>query len=359
MTDMTPKSERNSEHGRILVLGIGGAGNNVLNRLIEAGTTRAECVGIDTDLQQLKMVTASQKILIGKKVTRGLGTGGNALIGRAAVQESKLLIEDLLRNVEVVFIAVSLGGGTGISAAPIVAQIARRNGAITVGVVTTPLEIEKKKVMYAVLALNEIRNACDTVVVIDSNKFVKSASNFPMNEIFKIVDQVSANTIKAILDSISTPSLVNLDFADFRAMVRNGGLAMVSVGESAATNRAEEAVRNAFKNPLLDVDYAEATGALVHISGDINMEIEEANLVGTFVMDMLGQGALVKWGARTSPRSDGFLRVTLVMTGVKSPNLMNGLEYIMSKLFDIESSYSEPEKQLQVDLSLDQIEKFE
>jgi cell division protein FtsZ len=359
LTDITPKSERKPEHGRILVLGIGGAGNDVLNRLIEAGITRAECVGIDTDLQQLKLTTASQKVLIGRKFTRGLGTGSNSLVGRAAIEESKLLIENLLRNVEVVFIVASLGGGTGMSAAPIVAQIARRNGAVTVGVVTTPLKIEKKKVTHAALALNKIRNACDTVVVIDSNKFVKSASNLPINEAFKIADQVSANTIKGIVDSISTPSLVNLDFADFRAMVRNGGLAMVSIGESAATNRAEEAVRNAFKNPLLDVDYAGATGALVHISGDSNMEIEEAKRVGTFVTEMLGQGALVKFGARTSPSSDGFLKVTLVMTGVRSPKLMNGVEYIMPKLFDIESSYSEPEKQLQVDLSLDQIEKFE
>jgi cell division protein FtsZ len=161
------------------------------------------------------------------------------------------------------------------------------------------------------------------------------------------------------VDSISAPGLINLDFADFKTMVRKGGIAMVSVGESDAPNRAEEAVRNAFKSPMLDVDYAGATGALVHISGDSHMKIEEANRVGSIVTEMLGHDAIVKWGARTSPSSDGFLKVTLVMTGVQSPKTLSGFGVFMPKLYDIESSYSESEKQLQIDLGLDQIESFE
>jgi len=326
---------------------------------METGVAGAKCIAINTDSQELNTAQATQKVLIGEKVTRGLGAGGDPSVGRAAIKESRQSIEDLLKDVEVVFIAVGLGGGTGTSAAPVVAEVARRKGAVAVGVVTTPLRVEKERIANAAFALNEMRRSCDTVVVIDSNKFMESVSNLPPNEVFKFADQVSANTIKGIVDSISAPSLINLDFADFKTMVRKGGMALVSVGESDAPNRAEEAVRNAFKSPLLDVDYAGATGALVHISGDSHMKIEEANRVGSIVTEMLGQGAIVKWGARTSPSSDGFLKVTLVMTGVQSPKTLSGFGVFMPKLYDIESSYSESEKRLQIDLGLDQIESFE
>ena len=359
LTKAAPKSARESGHSQIVVLGIGGAGSDAVNRLMETGVAGAKCIAINTDQQHLSTVQASQKVLIGEKVTRGLGAGGNSSVGKAAIEESKQLIEDLLKDVEVVFIAAGLGGGTGTGAAPVVAELARRKGAVVVGVVTTPLRVEKERIVYAAFALNEMRRTCDTVVVIDSNKFMESVSNLPLNEVFKVADQVSANTIKGIVESISAPGLINLDFGDFKTMVQKGGVAMVSVGESDAPDRAEEAVRNAFKNPLLDVDYAGATGALVHISGDSHMKIEEANRVGSIVTEMLGHDAIVKWGAKTSPSSDGFLKVTLVMTGVRSPKILSGFGVLMPKLYDIESSYSEPEKQLQIDLGLDQIESFE
>jgi cell division protein FtsZ len=326
---------------------------------METGVAGAKCIAVNTDLQQLNATQATLKVLIGEKVTQGLGAGGDPSVGRAAIEESKQLIEDILRDVEVVFIAAGLGGGTGTGAAPVVAEMARRRGAVAVGVVTTPLGIEKERIAYATFALNEMRRACDTVVVIDSNKFMESVSNLPINKVFNIADQVSANTIKGIVESILAPGLVNLDFADFKTMVRKGGVAMVTVGESDAPNRAEEAVRNAFRSPMLDADYGGATGALVHISGDSHMKIEEANRVGSIVTEMLGHDAVVKWGARTRPSSDGFLKVTLVMTGFQSPKILSGFGVLMPKLYDIESSYSEPEKQLQIDLGLDQIENFE
>jgi cell division protein FtsZ len=326
---------------------------------METGVSGAKCIAINTDSQQLNTAHAAQKVLIGEKVTRGLGAGGDPSVGRAAVEESRQSISDLLEGVEVVFIAAGLGGGTGTGAAPVVAEMARRKGAVAVGVVTTPLRVEKERIAYAAFALNEMHRACDTVVVIDSNKFAESISNLPINEVFKVADQVSANTIKGIVESISAPSLINLDFVDFKTMVQKGGVALVGMGESDAPNRAEEAVRNAFKSPLLDMDYAGATGALVHISGDSHMKIEEANRVGSIVTEMLGHDAIVKWGARASPSSDGFLKVTLVMTGVQSPKILSGFGVLMPKLYDIESSYSEPEKQLQIDLGLDQIEGFE
>jgi len=344
---------------RIVVLGIGGAGNNTVNRLMETGVASAECIAINTDLQHLNAVRATQKVLIGEKVTRGLGAGGDPKVGRAAIEESKRLIDALLNDVDVAFIAVGLGGGTGTAAAPVVADMARRKGAIVVGVVTTPFRIEKGRIEYAALALNEMRRACDTVVVIDNNKLMELVPHLPINEAFKVADQVLANMIQGIVETISAPSLINLDFADFRTIVRRGGVAVVGVGESDAPNRAEEAVRNALRSPLLDVDYAGATGALIHVCGDNQMTIEEANRVGEIVTEMMGHDALVIWGARANPSTDGFLKVTLVMTGVHSPKILSGFGTLMPKIYDIESAYSEPEKQLPVDLGLDQIESFE
>jgi len=353
-------SEGEHELGRcrIVVLGIGGAGNNTVNRLMEAGVSGAECIAVNTDLRHLNAVCATKKVLIGEKTTRGLGAGGDPKVGRAAIEESKHLIDELLKGVDVVFIAVGLGGGTGTAAAPIVAEIARRKGAIVVGVVTTPFRIEKGRNEYAALALNEMRRACDTVVVIDNNKLMGLVPRLPINEAFKVADQVLANMIQGIVETISAPSLINLDFADFRTIVRRGGVAVVGVGESDAPNRAEEAVRNALRSPLLDIDYAGATGALIHVCGDDQMTMEEANRVGEIVTEMMGNDALVIWGARASAKRDGFLKVTLVMTGVNSPKILKGYGTLMSKLWDIESSYSEPETELPVDLGIDQIENF-
>jgi len=344
---------------RIVVLGIGGAGNNTINRLMETDVKGAECIAVNTDLRHLKAVQATQKVLIGEKVTRGLGAGGDPKVGRAAIEESKHLIDALLNDVDVVFVAVGLGGGTGTAAAPVVAEMARRKGAIVVGVVTTPFRIEKGRIEYAAFALNEMRKACDTVVVIDNDKLMELVPHLPMNQAFKVADQVLANMIQGIVETISAPSLINLDFADFRTIVRRGGVAVVGVGESDAPNRAEEAVRNALRSPLLDVDYAGATGALIHVCGDNQMTIEEANRVGEIVTEMMGQNALVIWGARATSRTDGFLKVTLVMTGVNSPKILTGFGPLMQKLYDLESSCSELEKELPIDLGLDQIENFE
>jgi cell division protein FtsZ len=235
----------------IAVIGVGGAGNNTITRLIEMGITGAECVAVNTDALHLSASKAHRKILVGEKLTKGLGVGGDPKRGRAAIEESKKRVEDLLSNVDIAFITAGLGGGTGTGAAPVIAEIARRNGAITVGVVTTPFRIEKGRIEYAANALTEMRRQCDTVVVIDNNKLMQLVPQLPINEAFRVADQVLANMIKGIVETISAPSLINLDFADFKTIVRRGGVAVVGVGESDAPNRAEEAVRNALRSPLL------------------------------------------------------------------------------------------------------------
>jgi len=344
---------------RIMVLGIGGAGSNTISKLVEYGLSEAECVAINTDLRDLNCTKAARKVLIGEGVTRGLSASGNPEIGRAAVEESRPYIENLLENLDVAFIAVGLGGGTGTGAAPIVADIAHRKGAVVVGAVTTPLGTEKSRIGYATRALNEMRRVCDTVVIVDNNRLTELVPKLPMTEVFKVANQVLADMIKGIVETLAAPSLINLDFAEFKTIIGKGGVAVVGVGESDAPNRAEEAVRNALRAPLLNVDYAGAKGALVHVSGDRNMTVEEVNRVGEIVTEMIGHDALVSWGARVSPDTEGALKVTLVMTGVRSPYMLGGFGNIMPKLYDIESSFSEPEKSLPIDLGLGQIESLE
>lgn len=343
---------------RILVLGVGGAGNNTISRLMEMSVEGAECVAINTDVQHLNATNAAHKVLIGEKTTRGLGAGGNPEVGRAAIEESKEKLESLLAGTDIAFIATGLGGGTGTGAAPVVAEIARRSGAVVVGVVTMPFRIEKGRVECAIKGLNDMRRKCDTVVVIDNNKLLDFVPQLPLNEAFKVADQVLANMIKGVVETISAPSLINLDFADFKTIVGKGGVAVVGVGESDAPNRAEEAVQNALRNPLLDVDYAGATGALIHVSGDNQMTVEEANRVGEIVTEMMHNNSSVIWGARINPNLEGVLKVTLVMTGVNSPQLLSGFGIMEPQLFDIDPC-SEPEEPLPIDLGLDQIEDFE
>jgi cell division protein FtsZ len=342
---------------RIVVVGVGGAGNNTVTRLMEMGVVGAECIAVNTDALHLSVSRAHQKVLIGEKLTKGLGVGGNPKLGRAAIEESKKRIEDLLSDVDIAFITAGLGGGTGTGAAPVIAEIARRKGAITVGVVTTPFRIEKGRMEYAAAALTEMRRQCDTVVVIDNNKVMQLMPQLPINEAFKVADQVLANMIKGIVETISAPSLINLDFADFKTIVKRGGVAVVGVGESDAPNRAEEAVRNALRSPLLDVDYMGATGALIHVTGDSQMTIEEANRVGEIVTEMMDENALVIWGARVNPEQEGKLKVTLVMTGVNSPHVLSGFGTIAPQLFNLEP-YAEPEKPLNIELNLYQMEKL-
>ncbi|MEM0050170.1 MAG: cell division protein FtsZ [Candidatus Bathyarchaeia archaeon] len=322
---------------RIIVIGVGGAGNNTVSRLMESGITGAECIAINTDLQHLNVTRAHQKILIGEKLTRGLGSGGDPNIGRAAIEESIEQVDKLLNDVDIVFVTAGMGGGTGTGAAPVVAKLAREKGAIVIGVVTMPFKIEKGRINIALKGLNDMRRECDTVIVIDNNKLMWLVPHLPINEAFRVGDQVLANMIKGITEVVSMPSLINLDFADFRTIMKRGGVAIAGIGESNAPNRAEDAVQKALRMPLLDVDYSGANGALIHITGDENLTIEEANTVGEIITQMMNDDALVIWGARVDPNLKGTLRVTLVMTGVKSPYLLSGYSSKAPELYDLDS----------------------
>jgi cell division protein FtsZ len=319
-----PEGVRDPGYCRIMVLGVGGAGNNTVNRLMESGNVAAECVAVNTDMQHLKVTHAKVKLLIGEKLTRGLGSGGDPDVGKAAIEESSEQVSKILEGADIAFITAGMGGGTGTGAAPIVAKLAREKGAIAVGVVTMPFKIEKGRIGYAFKGLSEIRSECDTVIAIDNNKLMRLVPQLPINEAFKVGDSVLANMISGITETVSLPSLINLDFADFRTIIKKGGVAVAGVGQSDAPNRAEEAVQKALTMPLLDVDYAGAKGALIHVAGDDQMTIDEANRVGEIVTQMMSDDALVIWGARVNPSLAGTLKVTLVMTGVHSQFLLSG-----------------------------------
>jgi len=352
---MAKSTER---HSRTIVVGIGCAGSNIVGQLMNMNVTGAECIALDTDTQSLNRVHATHKVVIGGKTTQGLGTGGNPAVGRNAIEESKRRLGNLLKDRDIAFIVAGLGGGTGTGAAPLVAEIARRRGATVVGVVTTPLKTEKRRIEYAAKGLTEMRKNCHTVIVIDNNKLLESAPQLPLSEALKFANQVSANTIKEIIESTSTPSLINLDLADFKTLVARGGVATVGFGESDAPNRAEEAVRNAMRSQLFDINFAGAKGALIHVSGDDHLTIEEVDKVGEIVKEMMQNNATVVWGARVNPNLAGVLKVTLLLTGLNSPRRYGEIGTMTRELFNIDPC-TEREEILKIDLDLDQIEDFE
>ena len=349
-----PEGVRDPGYCRIMVLGVGGAGNNTVNRLMETGNITAECVALNTDMQHLRVTHAKMKLLIGEKLTSGLGSGGDPEVGKAAIEESTEQVSKILEGVDIAFVTAGMGGGTGTGAAPVVAKLAREKGAIVVGVVTMPFKIEKGRIAYAIKGLTEIRRECDTVIVIDNNKLMRLVPQLPINEAFKVGDGVLANMISGITETISLPSLINLDFADFRTIMRKGGVAVAGVGQSDAPNRAEEAVQKALRMPLLDVDYAGAKGALIHVAGDDQMTIDEANRVGEIVTQMMSEDALVIWGARINPALGGAMKVTLVMTGVHSQYLLDGYGSAMPEITKLDQN-GETAKPHNVKLGLYQI----
>ncbi len=306
----------------IKVIGCGGAGNNMVGWLHKKGVKGAEIIACNTDQQHLNITSADRKFLIGRNITRGLGCGGFPEKGAAAAQENSNEIRDLLKGSDMVFTCAGMGGGTGTGSASIVAKIAKDAGAIVIGTVTMPFTIERARIERAEFGLEQLRNVADTVVVIDNNRLVKIAGNLPIQQAFAVANELVATMIRSIVEIITVPSLVNLDFADVKAIMNSGGVAAIGVGHSDTNNRVEEAAHGALSNPLLEVNYEGATGALVHVEGGPDMTLEEVNRVGEIVTGSLDQDANVIWGARVSDAMRGKITVMTIITGVHSPWLL-------------------------------------
>jgi len=306
----------------IKVIGCGGGGGNVANWLYKKGIQGAEILALNTDKQHLDLVEADKKLLIGKNLTRGLGCGGFPQKGCEAAKECISDIRGFLRETDMVFVCAGMGGGTGTGAAPVIAQVAKENGAIVIGAVTMPFSIERARIDKAEYGLQQLRDNCDTVIVIDNNKLVQIAGNLPVQQAFAVANELVSTMIKGIVEIIAVPSLVNLDYADVKAIMSNGDVSVVGIGESDSEHRVQEAVKRALNNPLLDVTYNGATGALIHVTGGQDLKLDEVSDIGDLITDALDEDANVIWGARVADDMRGKIRVMTIVTGVQSPYIL-------------------------------------
>jgi cell division protein FtsZ len=311
----------------IKVIGVGGAGNNMVSWLYKRGIKGAEILACNTDQQHLNITEADKKFVIGKDVTRGLGCGGFPERGTEAAQESMQEIKESLKHADMCFVCAGEGGGTGTGAAPVIAQVAKDTGSIVIGTVTMPFKIERARVDKAEFGLQQLRQVCDTVIVIDNNRLVNIAGNLPINQAFAVANELISTMIRGIVETIAIPSLVNLDYADVKAIMTNGGVAAIGVGASDTNNRVEEAVKGALSNPLLDISYKGATGALIHVHGGPDMTLDEVNRAGELVTESLDDDANVIWGARVTDDMKGKLTIMTIITGVKSPWILGKMDY--------------------------------
>ncbi len=306
----------------IKVFGVGGAGCNAITWLFNKGINGATIYGTNTDALHLSITKADDKILIGKELTRGLGAGGKAEVGREAAKESISELKKATSGADMIFIIGGEGGGTATGAMPVVAQLAKETGAVVIGVVTMPFECEKARIDKAEFGLQELREQVDTAIVIDNNRLVDIAGQLPIQQAFAVANELISTMIKGIVETITLPSLINLDYADVSAIMKNGDVAVIGVGESDTTARVDEAVRQALTHPLLDVDYKGATGALIHITCGPDFKLEEFAGIGELVTENISQDAQVIIGARVNKEFANKVRVITIMTGVKSPYVL-------------------------------------
>ena len=306
---------------RIRVVGVGGAGGNAVNRMVEAGLQGVEFLAVNTDLQALQGSLADQTLQIGREVTRGLGSGGDPAVGRQAVEEDQEELQEIFAGSDMIFVTAGMGGGTGTGAAPVVARLARDSGALTVGIVTKPFHWEGSvRMRQAEAGLDEMREAVDTLIVIPNQRLLEVVPpSTSMSEAFRIADNVLYEATRSIHDIIMKPHQVNLDFADVRSIMAGMGVALMGTGTASGQNRAEEAARQALHSPLLeDVEIRGARGVLVNLTGG-EVALQEANTVMTLVQEAAGDAAHIIFGYGTDPELGDALRVSVIATGFPTP----------------------------------------
>jgi cell division protein FtsZ len=330
--DAELESYLKKQRATIKVIGCGGGGNNTINRIAEVGIAGTEVIAVNTDAQDLLYTTADQKILIGKDVTRGLGAGANPKLGEEAAREQEQEIKKSIEGCDMIFITCGLGGGTGTGSAPIVAEIAKKQGALTVAVVTIPFAMEgQNRYENAINGLEKLEQIVDTLIVIPNDKLLELAPDLPLHTAFKVADEILTNAVKGIAEMVTTAGLVNLDFADIRTVMKGGGVALIGVGESDSENRAVEAVEKAINNPLLDVDITGANGALVNVAGGEDMTLEEAKRVVESISERLSEDAKIIWGASIYKDLAKTIRTMLIVTGVKSSQIFGTTKKLADK----------------------------
>ncbi|HVL48813.1 MAG TPA: cell division protein FtsZ [Candidatus Thermoplasmatota archaeon] len=308
---------------KIKVVGCGGGGCNTIMRLSQSNLENVELIACNTDAQHLLNVKVPQKILIGRNLTRGLGAGAIPDVGKNAAEESEEAIRKALDGADLVFVTAGMGGGTGTGSAPVVAEVARDLGALTIAVVTTPFGMEGHiRAKNAESGLSRLRDAADTTVVIPNDKLLEVAPRLPLAQAFRVADEILMRSIRGLTEMITKPGLVNLDFADLKTVMKKGGVAMIGVGEAEGDQRAREAIEEALTSPLLDVDVSSATGCLVDVAGGPDMTLEEAQKVVQEIHDRVSPDCRIIWGANVQPDLGKTLRAMVVLTGVRSKQIL-------------------------------------
>ena len=302
---------------RIKVIGVGGGGNNVVNRMVRSGTRGVDFVAVNTDKQALNVSSATYKIQIGEKLTHGQGAGSDPEVGRKSAEESRAQISKALEDTDMVFITAGMGGGTGTGGAPIVAEIAREQGILTVGVVTKPFGFEgRRRMQQAEKGIEELQGKVDSLVIIP-NERLKHATDQKITfaNAFEIADDVLRQAVQSISDLIRDTGFINLDFADVTAIMKNAGMAHMGVGRAAGNGKAEEAARMAISSPLLETSIHGARGVLINVTGSMDIGLEEVEQAASLVQDAVHPDALTIFGATFDESMDDEIRVTVIATG--------------------------------------------
>lgn len=302
---------------KILVIGVGGAGNNAVNRMVDENIIGVEFIGINTDKQALQMCKAGQLVQIGEKLTKGLGAGAKPEVGAKAAEENMEDLSELMKGADMVFVTCGMGGGTGTGAAPVIAGLAKEMGILTVGVVTKPFRFEAKQRMNnAIQGIERLKENVDTLIVIPNDKLLEIVDRrTSMPEALKKADEVLQQGVQGITDLINLPGLINLDFADIQTVMKDKGIAHIGIGEGHGDDKAIDAVKQAITSPLLETTIEGATDIIINISGDIGLI--EANEAATYVEELAGESANIIFGAMYDDTTPDTARITVIATGLE------------------------------------------
>jgi len=302
---------------KVLVVGCGGAGGNSVNRLHRMGIHGARTVVVNTDAVHLDSIQADRKVLIGGGVTRGMGAGGKPDVGERCAELAEQDLRNQVGDADLTFITVGLGGGTGTGAAPFIAELAQAAGSVVITLATTPFKAERGRMNNARAGIQRLRDCSDSLIVLDNNRLLDLVPNLPVEQAFAVMDHLISEVIKGITESITLPSLINLDFSDVRTILQTGGMSTVFYGENAEADP-EQVVSDTLENPLLEVDYHGANGALIHISAGPGLRLRTAHQVVEGLTAEMRPDANVIFGVRVDRKYEGILRVLAIMTGVRS-----------------------------------------
>ena len=315
------KSNDTETSARIIVVGVGGGGNNAVNRMVDENVTGVEFIGVNTDAQALQMCKAPTAIQIGEKLTKGLGAGAQPEVGEKAAEENTDDLTNALKGADMVFVTCGMGGGTGTGAAPVIAKLAKDMGILTVGVVTKPFKFEaRKRMSNAIAGIEKLKSCVDTLIVIPNDKLLEIVDRrTSMPDALKKADEVLQQAVQGITDLINVPGLINLDFADIKTVMVDKGIAHIGIGEASGDDKALEAVKQAVTSPLLETTIENASNVIINISGDISLL--EANDAATYVQELAGDDANIIFGAMYDENAQDTCKITVIATGLEDENI--------------------------------------